>query len=123
MTRYNKNLGDKGERVAALYLRVFGYKILETNYRRGHGEVDIIAKRGKIVAFVEVKTRTSDEYGLPSESVAYTKQKRIISAARCYISKVPDMDYRFDVIEVYGKTNGKRSLIKRINHIKDAFHL
>ena len=121
MDRYNKNLGDKGERAASLFLRLKGYKILEKNYRRAHGEVDIIAKRGKLVAFVEVKTRTSNDYGTPSEAVIYAKKQRLISAANCYAANCPDSDFRFDIIEVFANINGKR--IKRINHIKDAFCL
>lgn len=121
MDRYNKNLGDKGEKAAAFYLRLHGYKILERNYRRAHGEVDIIAKRGKTVAFVEVKTRTSENYGTPSQAVIYGKQKRLISAANCYAVSKPGYDFRFDIIEVFANINGKR--IKKINHIKDAFHL
>ncbi len=121
MDRYNKNLGDKGEKAAALYLRFKGYKILERNYRRGHGEVDIIAKRKNTVAFIEVKTRTSADYGIPSEAVVYKKQQRLISAAKCYAIKCEGCDFRFDIIEIFANINGKR--IKRINHIKDAFHL
>lgn len=121
MDRYNKNLGDKGEKAAALYLRFKGYKILERNYRRAHGEVDIIAKRGKTVAFIEVKTRTSNDFGTPSEAVVYTKKQRLISAANCYVVNCPDCDFRFDIIEVFANIHSKR--IKRINHIKDAFCL
>ncbi len=120
MDRYNKDLGDKGERAAALHLRLKGYKILEQNYRRAHGEVDIIAKRGNTVAFVEVKTRTSSDYGIPSEAVIYKKQQRLISAARCYALKCDGCDLRFDIIEVFANINGKR--IKKINHIKNAFY-
>lgn len=123
MERYNKNVGDKGEKVATLYLRLKGYKILERNYRRAHGEVDIIARRRKTIVFAEVKTRTTGVCGTPADSVIYAKQKRLISAAKCYALNADGMDMRFDIIEVFANIHGKRIKIKKINHIKDAFHI
>lgn len=122
MDKYNKKLGEKGEKAASWYLLLRGYKILEKNYRRAHGEIDIIARRRNTLVFVEVKTRTSADYGTPADAVIYAKQKRIISAARCYAANMPEMDIRFDIIEVLANIHNKRIKIKKINHIKDAFH-
>ena len=110
---HKKRLGRRGENAAARYLKRHGYKILERNYRTPFCEVDIIAKKGEIVAFVEVKTRESDLFGMPREAVNAPKQKLYIRAAQCYLSLLSDDEIlRFDVIEVY--KGG-------INHIENAF--
>ncbi len=101
----NKKLGAKGEKIAARHLKRLGYKILERNYKNAFGEVDIIAKRGDVLSFCEVKTRLNDLYGAPSEAVDKKKRMRYIQAAQHYAR---DGEYiiRFDIIEVYkGKVN------------------
>ena len=65
---HNKRLGLAGERKARAYLRLHGWKILNKNYKNPYGEVDIIAEKGGVVAFIEVKTRLSENYGAPSEA-------------------------------------------------------
>ena len=78
-----KELGQKGEETAALYLRRKGYKIIEQNYRYSRlGEIDLIAQEGKDLVFVEVKTRSSLSFAEPEEAVNYQKQKRIIKLAQ-----------------------------------------
>lgn len=109
-----KALGKKGERLSAKYLKKQGYKILEKNYRTPFCEVDIVAKRGDILCFCEVKTRTSDLFGSPSEAVNYSKQKLYIRAAYHYLKGREDCTVRFDIIEVF---RGE------INHIENAFTL
>ena len=91
-----------------------GYRILERNYTFGHKEIDIIAKRGKTVAFVEVKTRTSPKVA-PSASVSIEKQHNVISAAKAYCAShdTNGCTLRFDIAEVY--VNGS------INYIKNAY--
>lgn len=109
-----KKLGGRGERLAAHYLKKQGYKILEKNYRTPFCEVDIIAKRGDVLSFCEVKTRLSDSFGAPREAVNTAKQKLYIRAAHYYFkNQEPDCTVRFDVIEVLGG---------EINHIENAFH-
>ena len=73
---YKKVLGRKGERLIADYLKKQGCKILKTNYRTPFGEADIIVEDGEEIAFVEVKARTTDGYGQPSEAVGKDKQRR-----------------------------------------------
>ncbi len=109
----NKKLGRLGEKKACKYLKRQGYKILERNYNNPFGEVDIIARKGDIIAFVEVKTRLSDKYGSPSEAVNGARKRKYVLAANYYLQKKLD-DYivRFDVIEVF---RGE------INHIESAF--
>ena len=107
----NKKLGDKGEKRAVRYLKKQGYKILERNYKDPFGEADIIALRGDVLVFCEVKTRLFDSYGAPSEAVGPAKQRRYAQIAQRY-DQSGEHILRFDVIEVF---KGK------INHIENAF--
>ncbi|QUH21684.1 YraN family protein [Alkaliphilus sp. B6464] len=113
-------LGLIGEQLAVNYIRDNGYYILDRNYRTRLGELDIIAKKDNIIAFIEVKTRTSNTYGMPSEAVNYRKQKTIQRLSQQYIlhKKLNNTccHYRFDVIEV--KIIGKKY---KIDHIENAF--
>ena len=111
---YKKILGWKGERQVAKYLKKQGCTILTTNYRTPFGEADIIALDGEEVAFVEVKTRTSDSYGQPSEAVGKDKQQRYKRIAECYwLQTGKEPNARYDVAEVWADG--------RIEYIKNAF--
>ena len=119
-----KLIGDSGETAACRYLKKCGYRILERNYKavcnKVVGEIDIIAIKGDTVSFVEVKTRKSEDFGLPCEAVTKSKQQKIIKTAYAYIEeKSLDASYSFDVIEVLmeGRT------IKEIRHLANAFGL
>ena len=123
MNGYNKRLGELGEKRAAFYLKLKGYRILDRNYRLRNGEIDIIASDPKgVIVFAEVKTRTSDAKGTPAEAVDYYKRKHLAVAADYYIlkKKLHGKKARFDVIEVRIKQKGIFKLFK-INHIKNAF--
>ena len=99
---HKKLLGKKGERAAVQYLKSQGYTIVATNYRTPFGEVDIIAIEDDELAFIEVKTRTSDKYGTPKEAVGKDKQRRYYQMARYYGKATgEEPNARFDVIEVY----------------------
>ena len=112
--------GKAGEIAAAKFLKKSGYKILEKNFRKTYGEIDIIASKGENVAFVEVQTRKNDYFGTPAEFVTKEKQQKIIKCAYTYIQeKYLDAEFTFDVIEVYME-NKK---VKDINHIKNAFYI
>jgi len=108
------NLGKKGEKISIEFLKKQGYKIVETNYRCSVGEIDIVAKDKDVLCFVEVKTRKSDEYGLPEEAVDRHKQRKLVKVALAYLEekKVYGQDLRFDVVSVYPG---------HIKLIKDAF--
>lgn len=116
-----KYIGDRGERIAAKYLRQKGYKIVCRNFRSAHGEIDLVAASRDCLVFVEVKTRKDDEahferYGLPCEAVDKTKQRHILYTARIYLEKHPtDKALRFDVVEVFLGDGA------RVNHIENAF--
>lgn len=111
-------LGEWGEELTAAYLRKRGYLLLASRYRCRHGEVDLIAKKGKILCFVEVKTRTNLSCGLPREYVDERKQNRFRTTAAYYLAqKELDCPVRFDVAEVYPDEKGGA----RINYIENAF--
>jgi len=112
---YNRVEGAIGEFNASEYLKNKKYKILEQNYKNRLGEIDIIAKYKNYIVFVEVKSRSTLQFGRPSEGVDRRKQQKLRSVANLYLiqHKIMDSACRFDVIEVIGKTE--------INHIENAF--
>lgn len=116
----NKILGNQGEQAAADYLSQHGYYICARNFRVPAGEIDIIASKPGLIAFVEVKTRRSLRCGTPAQAVTYSKQQKIIRTARWFLRQRHLEDKclcRFDVIEVYARTEGNWD----IRHIPGAF--
>ncbi len=115
-----KNMQDKlvgryGEQIAADFLRKKGYTILASNYTTHVGEIDLIARKGEVVAFVEVKTRKSQGYLPASAAVGKEKQRRIVRSAQLWIAENESCDqFSFDIIEVYTED-------KTIRHIRNAF--
>ena len=110
-------VGKNGEDAATKYLIDKGYKIIERNFLCRQGEIDIIALDGDYVVFLEIKSRTNREYGLPSESVNTRKIKHMINSIKyyLYIKKIENKNIRIDVIEVYVKDNEYT-----FNHIKQV---
>ncbi len=121
-------IGKYGEDKATKFLKLRGYRILGRNVRFSRNEIDIIAKKRKLIVFVEVKTRSTQadlysEFGLPSDAVDDRKIARTLRAAADYMSAVKPkyrvLQPRFDIIEVYlDKKSGK---VIKINHLPDAF--
>jgi putative endonuclease len=111
-------LGQRGENVAARHLRDMGYKIIERNFRCEVGEVDIIARDGKTLVFVEVKTRTYDD-PTPEEQVGDMKRHQLTKAARFYLSRygTPQPPARFDVVAIVWPTGRD----PQIRHTPEAF--
>jgi len=110
--------GKFGEREAKGYLEAQGYRILETNWRHKRWEVDIIAKDGDVLAFVEVKSRTSAAFGEPASFVDRKKQENLLKAARTYLNISGHTgDIRFDIVSVLVRGGRETS----IELIKDAF--
>ena len=116
-----QRLGELGERLAAEYVQKKGMRILEHNYRIRGGEIDLIARKGGVLCFVEVKTRSNLACGLPREYVTAAKQERIRKTAAFYLmEKGLDCPVRFDVAEVY--TDGAHSpAATHIEYIENAF--
>lgn len=111
--------GNYGETLAVNYLKKLGYKILERNYRIRGGEIDIVARDGECLVFIEVKARWSHEYGLPVESITPWKIRALIKTASFYCVKVKweDRPYRIDVVLIdfaNSKDNPEVELIKNI---------
>ena len=114
MKIFNKLKGDFGEEKAVKYLKKQKYKIIKRNFKNKVGEIDIIARQGETVVFVEVKTRTDEKFGFAAEAVDLKKQHKIKNVALLYSQKENIANMRFDVVEVYLKED-------RINHIVNAF--
>ena len=111
-------LGRTGEDVAAAWYEEHGYEVLERNWRRREGEVDLIVRKGRTVAFCEVKTRTSDAFGTGAEAVLPAKQRRVRRLATRWLAELTPatgralVDLRFDVVDI---TAGE------VDVIEDAF--
>lgn len=118
-----KELGTVGEDIAVKYLIEQNYKIITRNFMCRQGEIDIIARDTlkKEIVFIEVKTRTSQKYGSPSEAVDEHKQKHIYKSAEYYVYRhnLYNKTIRFDIIEINIDIIKKKI---RINHIKKAFY-
>lgn len=117
--RKRKQEWQRAEDLAASHLRRQGYKILHRNIRLGRFEVDIIARKGDTVAFVEVRSREDDSVSAPEESVRHTKRQHLRAAARRYLARhgEPDVYYRFDVMGVVMPPAER----PRITHYENAF--
>lgn len=115
--------GFLGEQYASDYLRSQGYSIFDMNYRTRFGEIDIIAQKADILAFVEVKTRSANTLARPAESVNASKRRKIITTATIYLEQNPiDLQPRFDVIEIITATKSEFCVVK-IEHLTDAFEI
>ncbi len=110
--------GKHGEEIAVEHLRQQGFEILETNWRHRRLEVDIIAREGSLLVFVEVKTRSYDYFGKPEEFVSPAKERRLAAAAAAYMEQTGhEWAIRFDVAAVLKNRDGSFS----IELIRDAF--
>jgi len=113
-------LGREGEDAAIRFLQKKKYTIVVRGFKMFRGEIDIVAyDRGRTLVFIEVKTRTSENFGFPEESVTAAKQDQIRKIAQGYVAKsrLGDIPCRFDVISVFVSADGRRI----IRHIENAF--
>lgn len=116
-----KPLGDRGEALAAEHLERSGWTILERNFRSGRKEIDLVARRGEVVSFVEVKARSGAGYGHPLEAITGRKQREIQQVASAWIhsfGRAADT-YRFDAVAVRFRTGSAPS----IGHVEDAWRI
>jgi len=120
--KHNKVLGEYGERFVAEFLEKEGYKVIARNFKACGAEIDIIAQKEDLVAFVEVKTRENLGYGRPAEAVTKPKQKQIKKAAEIYLMKNEDWIGRFDVAEVIGTINSDGLDVLDFNYLENAFY-
>ncbi len=115
-------LGAWGEEMAAQLLLKKGYRIAERNYRCRMGEIDLIARKDRLIVFVEVKLRKNRLYGEAREFVTASKQRKILVTASFYLAAHPraqELQARFDVVEVYAP-QGKDGPVS-MEHLEDAF--
>ncbi len=119
MSFYRKRIGVKGEKIALDYLEKQGYQILEQNFKCKIGEIDIIAKDGDFLVFVEVKAKTGLDFGMPEEMVGRRKQQKIIKVSEYYLYKnnFQDINWRIDVVALEFRLSGE---LEKINLIKNA---
>jgi len=117
----SKAAGDWGEALIANYLRDHGYTVIAAGYRCRFGEIDLVARKGELLCFVEVKLRTNLSHGLPREYVTAGKREKLRTTAQYYLSANHlDVPIRFDVAEVY--TDSEHSAANtRIEYIENAF--
>jgi putative endonuclease len=110
-----------GERVAIAYLTSCGWQIDAHRFRVGRRDLDVVARRGALVAFVEVKTRGISSCGTPAESVGWRKRRTLVALAEAWRERHgrPDDEYRFDVVEVLVEGAGRY----RVQHLEDAWRL
>lgn len=121
MNMTDKLRGRMGEALCAEHLRKKGYELLASGYRSRFGEIDLIAKKRGVVAFVEVKLRRDDRFAAAMEQVGPQKQERIRKTALAWIAQNGDaLQPRFDVCEVYLPEDGDARAAK-INYLEDAF--
>lgn len=115
-----KDIGDIGEKYVAKFLKKNKYKILERNYRKNYGEIDIIAANQEYIIFVEVKTRHKNSMTQPADAVDKRKQRKIIKTAITYLMENNIEKYvRFDVCEVF--VDKQTLKLIDINYIENAF--
>jgi putative endonuclease len=96
-------LGRTGEKLAARHLKRSGYKILHRNFRGAQGgEIDLVCRHGEVLVFVEVKTRSREDYGRPIDAIDRKKRRRIVRGAMAWLRMLdmPDIAFRFDAVEV-----------------------
>lgn len=113
------HLGDLGERLARQHLLKLGCRILHSNYRCQWGEVDIVARHGDTILFVEVKTRRSTSFGVPEESITPAKTEKLIATAETYLEEhdLADYHWRIDLISVVMDRTGR---VLPLRHMENA---
>ena len=113
-----RNTGILGEKYARDFLKKRGYRILETNYRCPQGEIDIVARYKDSLVFIEVRTKTSQEFGTPEESITWAKRNRMRATAFHYLQAHSDLPqlWRIDVVAIELDRKGKPSRIELIEN-------
>jgi len=111
-------LGEEGERIAAAWLAQRGWRILDRRFRNGHRDLDLVAEREGVVAFVEVKARRGKDFGHPVEAVNWRKQRELTRSAAVWIARYGsgEQTFRFDVVGVLMSEHGAL-----VRHVENAF--
>ncbi len=120
MPSARSELGARGEGLARAFLKAKGYRVVATNYRCRHGEVDIIARDGPCLVFVEVRTRRARGwFGAPQESISRHKRRRLITTAETYLqdSNEDHADWRIDLVAI---NIDSRGIVRPVEHVENA---
>jgi putative endonuclease len=113
-----RRLGEFGEGLACTHLESRGFRVLERNYRRREGEIDIVASRGDVLAFVEVRTRRGSRMGTAAESVTGAKAERMFQMAEAYASERQGLppEHRIDLVAIDFEPGGKLAALRHIEN-------
>ena len=118
------SIGALGEEAAVKALKKQGYRIIDRNYRTRFGEIDVIARDGEYICFVEVRLRKNNDYGSPAESIDKRKRNRIITTAKIYAASenIYDAPMRFDVVLINAEASAGKLKNPGIEIIRNAFY-
>ena len=118
MSAARQAFGELGERIAERWLRRRGWRVVQRRFRSGHRDIDLVVERAGTVAFVEVKTRASADFGGPVSAVNWRKQRELCRSAKVWMSRFekPGDTFQFDVI---GVILGPEKV--RVQHVENAF--
>lgn len=119
MKRTRANIGQWGEAIATRHLESQGYTVLHRNWRHGHGELDVVACKAELVVFIEVRTRTSDAFGSPEETLSPRKRAKLIATAQAYLDEhgLGEAQWQIDVIVI--ELDAKNA-VRRLEQIEAA---
>ena len=122
MSRERRQLGKHGEEMARRHMENNGYTIVESNYRTGSGEVDLIARSDGVLTFVEVRTRRGAKFGSPEESITPDKRAHLVAVAQEYLAEndLQNVEWRIDVVAVELSPRGK---FLRLDVIENAVEM
>jgi putative endonuclease len=117
-----RQAGDRGEELARRHLKKKGYKLIESNYRCPRGEIDVVAKKGRELVFVEVRAKTGDAFGTPEESITAAKISHLIATAHHYRASHENLPeaWRIDVVAIELDEKGGARRIEIIEHALGA---
>lgn len=117
-----KQVGALGEKLAKDFLKKNGYRIRETNFKCREGEIDIVAEQGNYLVFIEVRTKSSSEFGTPEESITTSKKEKLVTSALTYLSTHQNLlsQWRIDLIAIKLDQKGKATGIELIHNAVDG---
>lgn len=115
---YQIKFGNWGEKLVLDYLIKLDYKLIEKNYHTRYGEIDIVMIKDKIIYFVEVKSRSSQIFGMPEDAISSAKREKLINSALLFLEEHPELpeEWQFDLITVEGKYQSDHPIITHFNN-------
>ena len=121
MTRTaRQGLGAAGERLARRYLEQRGFQFVVANWRRAHGELDLVMRDGDVLVFIEVETRRGERFGAAEEAVTPAQAGRLLVAAQSFLAERHDLDDLFWRVDLVAVTLSPSGAVSRLTHVVDA---